>query len=113
LYSVREGVPVIPKTFILANRKWTVSWLDEGEWFDKNYSDEEVAVTEEIRADMFLRKASLADVPAEYLEHTFEHELHHAIWFAHGWDHSEQQEHIIDGLAGLRCQFKQTSKGEI
>ena len=46
----------------------------------------------------------------DLLEHTWEHELTHALMFAHG--ETDHDEVFVDGIAGLRCQYNQTRRGD-
>jgi predicted metal-dependent hydrolase len=92
---------MVPKTFLLANRKWRVLFdkLD-----DSGDCDSDGAI---IRINR-----SLITADPELLAHTFEHELHHALFAMHGIHPDQHDERLIDGLSALRRQFELTRRGK-
>lgn len=96
---------MIPKTFKLANRTWRVHTVkglksQDGEpcWGLTN------TARASIQLDASLFEAGMDEMRA----HVFEHELHHAMFCAHGWlDHEER---LVEGMAGLRRQYELTKR---
>lgn len=97
----------IPKSFTLANRKWTVKFTkieaSPGymQTWGRSMSD---------RCLIELNEDLLAKGNEELLAHTWEHELLHALFSTHGvLDHDER---LIDGVSALRRQYELTKRGE-
>jgi hypothetical protein len=103
----------IPKSFTLANRKWKVRFVPvEDIQARVNLRDGEVVDgCCDPRYAVILLSAELLKGPEEYLYHTFEHEVHHALFFALGLE--DHDERIVEGLAGLRRQFEITRRGDL
>lgn len=98
---------MIPKSFQLANRTWKVSYVKDLASPDGSPC---WGLTIPAHAEIHLDAQMLEPGMEETLEHIFEHELHHAIFCAHGWhDHEER---LVDGVAGLRRQFTLTARYE-
>lgn len=98
---------MIPKSFKLANRTWKVRFIKNLRSPD---GDSLWGMTIPARACIHLDTQLLAPGMEEAKEHTFEHELHHALFSAHGFH--EHDERLVDGVAGLRRQFTLTAKYE-
>ena len=93
---------MIPKHFQLINRKYIVCTMPE-EIAEKNHGDcsREMAV---IR----LAKGKAE----ESTQHTFYHELAHALLWASTKPKLSDNEEFVDSLGALLHQFEQTRKGE-
>ncbi len=96
---------MIPKSFKLANRTWKVSFVKNLRSPD---GDALWGMTVPATACIKLDRQLLEPGMAEMQEHVFEHELHHALFTAHG--RVDHEEHMIEGLAGLRRQFTLTAR---
>ena len=106
-----EERQMIPKTFELLGRKWTVKLIEPDEAFFPNqgasgYTDPNTATVY-----IIMRK----EESSEYRTITFLHELLHAIWFSRGLGfgdegHNEQE---IESTALLLHQYEKTKKGEV
>lgn len=91
----------IPESFRLANRKWTVrrtSKLPKGVYGQTDPDTSEILLNSRIRR------------PA-LLEHTFLHELCHAIAMTLAWSKLNANEDKIDALAGMLHQYMKTQRG--
>jgi hypothetical protein len=53
------------------------------------------------------------EVPQEYLEHVFLHELFHAMFETSGHPNLSEDEGLVDSMAALLHQYLQTNKGEL
>ena len=53
------------------------------------------------------------DAPQQDLEHTFLHELFHALFEAAGRDELSSDESLVDTMGALLHQFMQTAKGNL
>lgn len=99
----------IPQTFRLANRTWRVFVAPfEGE--DKeNTVGEACSGAATIQLDPWLFEPGRE----ELLRHVWEHELLHALLFAHGVVDEKHDETFVHGVSGLRVQFEETQKGTV
>lgn len=95
----------IPQSFMLANRRWKVRYrkIEPREGYfaphGRTYFD---------KATIELNEDLLARGQEELLAHTWEHELLHALFSAHGV--LRHDERLIDGVAGLRRQYELTKR---
>ena len=93
----------IPNRFTLGGREWTVEVYnvigDEPELYGDCDSQECV-----IR---------LKNCGGEVMQHTFYHELTHAICFTLGWKKFNEDETKVDTLAGLFLQYLKSRKGSL
>ena len=96
----------IPESFDLANRTYTVRWMTGAE--EKKYSDEDGNCRVE-EAQVLIRKGKHKD----YRDHTFLHELMHAVFNAAGREKEYEDEGLVDSVAGLLHQFFKTKKGRL
>jgi hypothetical protein len=111
----------IPKSFQLVNRTWKVKLVGSKE-LEKVIKDESDAqevpaamrwgVCDIVTATIYLNSDLHADKPREMLEHTFCHELMHAILFANGQIVDHHDEALVDRFGGFLHQIFQTQKGE-
>lgn len=89
---------MIPTRFVLANRRWKVKFVTQ------DSLDGSVGKCDPEKCVIYLAD----DIEGEYLAHTFEHELTHALWFTHGiTDHDEV---AVDGISALRRQYELTRR---
>ena len=96
---------VIPKTFTLINRSWNVELLDK-----------EIAQAGEMSGDCSSHKALIrvaADEDREYMEHTYLHELVHALLEASSRPSLSKKEAFVDSLAAVLHQYLKTKKGKL
>lgn len=94
---------VIPKTFQLGGRTWTV------EVHDLIDSDQDLhGDTDSSECVIRLRKGK-----PELMQHTFYHELCHAIAYTLGWRKFNKDEDKIDSLGGMFYQYLKTKRGNL
>ena len=96
---------MIPKTFTLVNRHWTVEELS---------SDD--AETGSMSGDCSSHRARIrirVDDNAEYTEHTYLHELVHALLEASTLPKLSKKEAFVDSLAAVLHQYMKTKKGRL
>jgi hypothetical protein len=95
---------MIPKSFKLVNRTFTVAKLADS-----------VASAGAMHGDFNLRKGRLrigVTSNGEYDEHTYYHELVHALLESSSKPSLSKKEGFVDSLAGVLHQYMQTKKGE-
>ena len=103
---------MIPRRFVLANRGYKV-FIAGGEKFNAardrlGGEGPSLGMTCSDHAEIWLH--SELHKTRAHLEHTFFHELMHALLYARGiQDHDEE---IVDGMAALLHQFMLTRRGE-
>lgn len=93
---------VIPKHFTLVNQTWQVVYdetLDSGIMGECRQEKLEIAIR--------------PGLSPQIEEHTFLHELCHAICLALGWQKLNKDEGKIDALSGVLHQFLQTRTGNV
>jgi len=94
----------IPTSFQLAGRTWVV---EQHELIDGNpdlYGDCD-------GSECVIRLKT--GVRPEVLQHTFYHELTHAICFSLGWEDMNEDEGKVDALANVMLQFLKTKRGKV
>lgn len=93
----------IPKQFKLGGRTWTVDIVDNcpGE-NDKTYG-----LCEPVECRIYIK----AGMSEDATQHTFYHELCHAICFTLGWGRLNGNEDKIDALGSVIYQALRTRKG--
>lgn len=96
---------MIPKTFELLGSTWRVKKVKDLRHDGKKclgvcHSDKRV-----IEIDALVFK------DPDELQHTWEHEINHAIWETAGMEDVSADEEKVDLVAGLRHQLNKTSKG--
>lgn len=96
----------IPQTFRLANRTWRV-FVEPFE--EDNVGGRTSASEATIQLDPWLFEPGRE----VWLRHIWEHELLHALLFAHGVLNDEHDETFVHGVSGLRVQFEETQKGTV
>lgn len=103
---------MIPKTFTLVNRKWTVRLVDGPGYRKRTGSTEDIlpkGVCNPAQAVILINTDQHSCY--EDLVHTWFHELTHAILFANGND--EHDEIFVDRIGGFLAQIEQTKKGDL
>lgn len=93
---------MIPKKFTLVNRTYTVQDMPA------EIAESRLGDCNSIEARIRLAKGQ----PPECLEHTFYHELAHALLDASTKPKLSKKEGFVDSLGALLHQFMQTQKGE-
>jgi hypothetical protein len=95
----------IPKRFELGGRTWTVELTANcpGE-DDKTYG-----LCEPVECRIYIK----AGMSQDATQHTFYHELCHALCFTLGWDKLNDDEGKIDALGSLLYQFLKKKKGRV
>ena len=92
----------IPKTFQLGGRTWKVEHLPIIDNDPDLYGD----------SDGFTCTIRLKDdLDPDAMQHTFYHELCHAICFTLGWEDLNADEGKVDALANVLFQYLKTKKG--
>jgi len=92
----------IPSSFKLGGRDWRVEVYDVIDNQPDLYGD-----CCSFECIIRLKKGTV-----DTMNHTFYHELTHAICFTLGWKKFNEDEDKIDTLAGLLLQFLKTRKGQ-
>jgi len=90
----------IPKQFQLGGRTWRVKRCDIIDGDPKIYGDCD-------STDCVIRLKE--DFDLDVMQHTFYHELCHAICFTLGWSKLNKDEDKIDALANVMFQFLKTN----
>lgn len=95
---------MIPKSFKIVNRRYSVKAYDKGYAAELNrYGDCDRGAAL-IRLD--------TKQPTENLQHSFYHELAHALLYASTKPKLSNNEEFVDSLGALIHQFMQTRSGE-
>lgn len=94
----------VPTSFSLAGRTWNVTYHDMLDNDPDLYGDCDGA-----ECIIRLRKGQRPEV----LQHTFYHEVTHAICYSLGWTELNEDEGKIDALANVLLQFLKTKRGNI
>lgn len=92
----------IPQQFQLGGRTWTVEVFDVIDSEPDLYGD----------CDSVECVIRLKNCASDIMQHTFYHELTHAICYTLGWKKFNEDEDKIDTLANLFLQFLKTRKGK-
>jgi hypothetical protein len=99
---------MIPKTFRLGGRRWTVkrnckspALGRKNSWYGRTHFSQCRIELSQLNRD------------AEEEGHTFLHELLHAIASTMGWEKLNKDEHKIDAVAGLLLQALTTADEEL
>lgn len=92
----------IPSTFKLAGRRWEVARVEHIE------SGEDGSGTLGRAHDAKARIELHADQSDECMQHTFCHELVHAILMTLGRDKLNDDEGLVDAIGNLLLQYEQT-----
>ena len=95
---------MIPKSFTLINRAYSVGSYVKGHADELKRNGDCDKETAKIRLDNSVDK--------ECLEHTFYHELVHALLWASTKPKLSTNEDFVDSLGALLHQYEQTKKGE-
>ena len=96
---------MIPKSFTLVNRRWMVEELDK-----------ETAEAGSMHGDCNSEKALIRveyNDNIEFREHTFYHELAHALLEASSRPSLSKKEKFVDSLAAVLHQYMKTKKGKL
>lgn len=91
----------IPKQFKLGGRDWSVETYDVIDNDPDLYGD-----TDGSECVIRLKKAK-----PDTMQHTFYHELCHAIAYTLGWKKLNKDEDKIDSLGGMFYQYLKTRRG--
>ena len=91
----------IPQRFILGGRDWTVEIHDVIDNEPELYGD-----CDSMECVIRLKRGGM-----DVMQHTFYHELTHAICFTLGWKKFNEDEDKVDTLAGLFYQYLKSRKG--
>lgn len=94
----------IPSKFSLGGRTWAVEFVDCIE--DDPHT---LGTTSIDDATIKLKR----DISGELLQHTFYHELVHALCFTLGWDRLNKNEGKVDALGGLLYQYLRSKRGKL
>jgi len=98
-------VITIPATFELGGRTWQVRLSNEPE----AGKPDTMGLCMSHEATILLQRG----MTPEETQHTFYHELCHAICYTLGWDKLNEDEDRIDALGGLIYQFLKRKKGKL
>lgn len=114
---------MIPKTFTLVNRKWKVRTVTCSElqkeldrfWNDPDNKDREPVDASDCKGlcdqgEAIIYLNTDRHHVREDLEHTFLHELIHALFYANGLHGHDES--FVDRMGGFLHQYLQTQKGE-
>lgn len=96
---------MIPKSFTLVNRNWFVEELEK-----------ETAEAGSMHGDCNAEKAVIRveyNDNREFMEHTFYHELVHALLEASSRPSLSKKEAFVDSLAAALHQYMKTKKGKL
>ena len=95
----------IPTEFELGGRSWSVELVDTipGE------TNTTYGLCDSHEATIFIK----AGMSNDATQHTFYHELSHAICFTLGWKALNKNEEKIDALGGVFYQFLKKKKGRL
>lgn len=97
----------IPSSFTLVNRQYNV------EEMDPDVSDMSKAHGCHSRNKARILVELSGDLEEDFYQHTFLHELFHAMFEAAGKDDLSEDEDLVDLMAALLHQFLQTSSGDL
>jgi hypothetical protein len=95
----------IPRTFELGGRTWQVEYREEPEPGEPTT----MGMCQSHEAMILLKEGMTPDET----QHTFYHELCHAICYTLGWEKLNMDEDRIDALGGLIYQYLKRKKGRI
>jgi hypothetical protein len=98
----------IPLQFDIVNRTYTVRYATPAELLTKKWRKTDGRHSPE-GAEIILRKG----MAPEYEDHTFLHELEHAIFEAIGRDKLSHDETLVDLHAGALHQFLKSKRGKL
>lgn len=88
----------IPKTFQLGGRTWKVKRVGKRKWYGSTHSH-----------SCTIELSSLCNTK-EIEQHTFLHEVMHAVAITMGWSKFNDDEDKVDAMASLLLQVLTTSK---
>ena len=94
----------IPNSFQLGGRHWEVVYHD--------LIDNEPETLGDCDSDQATIRLKSGLKP-ELLQHTYYHELMHAVCFTLGWDKLNDDEGKIDALGGMILQYLRSKRGRI
>lgn len=94
---------VIPKSFQLSGRTWRVE-------LHKLILDDAELCGDCCGTECIIRLKS--DLSPEAMQHTFYHELCHAMCYTLGWRALNKDEERIDALGNVLFQYLKTKKGQ-
>ena len=94
----------IPSKFSLGGRTWTVEFVD--------LIDDDVNVLGSTDSDQCLIQLK-AGLVGELADHTFYHELVHAMFFTMGWSSANKSEGKVDALGNLLYQYLRSKRGSL
>lgn len=102
----------IPETFKLAGKTWTVRVVDQ------ETLREQAAILDgtELMGLCTSHDSTIwlcDETKGQERDHTFCHELTHAILFTLGWGKINRDEDKVDALGGMIHQFLDTKKGRV
>lgn len=100
----------IPQQFRLAGKTWHVRELSDKDIERHPDGGEDVfGLCLNGHSEILIR----AGLPQQEREHTFLHELVHAMLYTLGWGRLNADEDRVDALAGMLHQFLQTKRGRL
>lgn len=94
----------IPNKFQLLGRSWTVEFKDKIDSKGKTLGQ-----TDGDECTILLKRG----MSPELTNHTFYHELAHAICFSLGWEKLNGDEGKIDALGGALLQYLKSKRGRV